>query len=65
MRGGISYIAKRFSKANNKYMKSYDNSKSSKYITYLDSNNFYGWEISQYLPYRGFKWLKKKLINLM
>ena len=24
MRGGISYIAKRYSKANNKYMKSYD-----------------------------------------
>ena len=29
MRGGISYIAKTFSKANNKYMKSYDNSKPS------------------------------------
>ena len=24
MRGGISYIAKRYSKANNKYMQSYD-----------------------------------------
>ena len=41
MREGISYIAKRFSKANNKYMKSYDNSKTSKYITYLDANNLY------------------------
>ena len=39
MRGGISYIAKRFSKANNKYMKSYDNKKPSKYIMYLDANN--------------------------
>ena len=38
MRGGISYIAKRFSKANNKYMQSYDNSKPKKYITYLDAN---------------------------
>ena len=27
IRGGISYIAKRFSKANNKYMKSYDDKK--------------------------------------
>ena len=27
MRGGISYISKRFSKANNKYMKDYDSSK--------------------------------------
>ena len=42
MRGGISYIDKRFSKANNKYMKSYSNSKSSKYIMYLDENNLYG-----------------------
>ena len=28
--GGIYYIAKRFSKVNNKYMQSYDNKKSSK-----------------------------------
>ena len=30
MRGGISYIAKRYSKANDKYMKSNDNNKPSK-----------------------------------
>ena len=33
MRGGISYIAKRFSKANNKYIKCYDDKNRSKYIT--------------------------------
>ena len=55
MKGGISYIAKRFSKANNKYMQSYDNKKPSRYITYLDANNLYGYAISPYLPYRGFK----------
>ena len=42
MRGGVSYIAKRCSKANNKYMECYDSSKESKYITYLDVNNLYG-----------------------
>ena len=32
MRGGISYIAKRYSKTNNKHMKSHDYSKPSKFI---------------------------------
>ena len=38
----ISYIAKRYPKASKKYMVSYDPKKPSKYITYLDMNNFYG-----------------------
>ena len=41
MRGGLSYIAKRHSEANNKYMKCYDSSKESICITYLDANNLY------------------------
>ena len=32
LRGGISYIAKRYSEANNKYMKNYDPIKPSKHI---------------------------------
>ena len=63
MRGGISYIAKRFRKANNKYMKSYDDSKPSKYMLYLDANNLYGWAMSRYLPYSEFKWLNKKIYD--
>ena len=60
MRGGISYIAKRHSKANNKYMETYDSSEESKCIMYLDANNLYGWAVSQYLPYSGLKWLNQK-----
>ena len=60
MRGGISYIAKSYSKANNKYMQSYDANKPSEFITYLDANNLYGWAMSQYLPYSGLKWLSQK-----
>ena len=63
MRGGTSYISKRYSKANDKCMECYDSSKKSKYITYLDANNMYGWAMSQYLPYSGFKWLHQKEIN--
>ena len=40
-------------------MKSSDNSKPSKYITYLDANTLHGWEMSQYLPYSKCKWLNK------
>ena len=58
LRGGISYIAKRYSEANNKYMKDYDPTKLSKYISYFDMDNFYGWAMSSYLHYGGFKWLK-------
>ena len=63
MRAGISYIAKRYSKANNKYMQSYDAKKPSKCITYLDANNLYGWAMIQDLPYSGFKWLNQKEIG--
>ena len=58
LRRGISYIANRYAKTNNKYMNNYDPKKPSKFITYLDMNNAYGWAMSGYLPNGGFKWLK-------
>ena len=57
-RGGISYIAKRYAKANNKDMCDYDSNKQSTFITYLDKNNLDGWSMSEYLPYGEFKWLR-------
>ena len=63
MRGGISYISKRHSKANNKYMECYDSGKESKYITNLDANNLYGWLMSQHLSYSEFKSLNQKEIS--
>ena len=63
MRGGISYIANRYGKANNKYMKEYDEKAPSKYIMYLDANNLYGWAMSQYLPTGNFKWISDKEIK--
>ena len=64
MRGGVSYIANRYGKANNKYMKlEYDEKAPSKYIMYLDANNLYGWAMSQYLPTGNFKWMSDKEIK--
>ena len=57
IRGGISHISKRYAKANNKYMKNYDETKPYTYIQYLDANNLYGWAMSQKLPTHGFKWM--------
>ena len=70
MRGGISYINKRYSKANNEYCSDYVSEKLKTYITYLDMNNLYGHAVSQYLPYANFKWvknidkIKQKLMNI-
>ena len=55
LRGGISYIAKRYAKANNKYINDYDPKKTSAFISYLDMNNFYDWAMSEYLPYGEFR----------
>ena len=57
-RGRISYIAKRYAKANNKYMGDYDLEKPSTFISYLDKNNLYCWAMSEYLPYGEFEWLE-------
>ena len=60
IRGGIM---NRYSKANNKYTKSYDKNKESSYLMYLDTNNIYGWAMSQKLPADGFKCVYTLIIN--
>ena len=66
MRGGIYFTAKRYSKANKKDMKFYDDNEPSKFMMYLDTNYLHGWAMSQWLPYGEFEWLnKKKLTSLM
>ena len=58
IRDGICHSIQRYAKANNKYMKNYDESKESSYIQYLDTNNLYGWAMSQKLPVNDFKWIE-------
>ena len=63
IRGGICHSIHRYAKANNKYMKSYNNNEESSYIQYLDANNLYGSAMSRKLPVNGFKWLDNDVIN--
>ena len=64
LRGGISCIAKRYAKANKKYMNDYDPKNLSAFTSYLYMNNLYGWAMSEHLPYEGFQGLKM-LMSLM
>ena len=47
MRGGVSYINKKYSKTSK-----------NKHILYLDKNNLYGCATRQYLPISNFMWVK-------
>ena len=56
IRGGMCQSTYRYAKANNKYMKNYDKSIESSYLTYLGANNLYGWAMSQKLPVNDCEW---------
>ena len=60
IRSGICQATHRYAEANNTYMKNYNKNIESSYTQYLDANNLYGWAMSQKLPVKDFKWIKKK-----
>ena len=66
LRGGISYTSNRNSKANIKYLKSYDPKQESKHIIYLDVHNLYGYVMSKFIPASGFKCIDpKSILNIL
>ena len=64
-RGGVSSAMKRYSVANNKYMKNYDPEKPSVFIEYLDKNGLYTSILGGPLPFSGFRWLTEEEIDEM
>lgn len=69
IRGGLSYTAKRYAKANNKYMENYDKNIDSSYLLYIDCNGLYSAGQSYKLPVGNFKyesvedWNLNKILN--
>ena len=63
-RGGVSNISNRYSKANNKYLKSYDPKQELKHIIYLDANNLYGYAMSEFLPISRLKCIDPQEFDL-
>lgn len=63
IRGGLCVCSHRYAKANHKYMSSYDSTKPSCFIVYLDCNNLYGFSMCQYLPYSDFRFLNETEIE--
>ena len=58
IRGGICHSIYGYAKANNKYMKDYDENKESSYIQYWNVKNLCGWVMSQKLQVNDFEWIK-------
>ena len=57
IRGRICHAIQPYAKANNYYMKDYDENKDTSHIQYLDTNNLNGTAMCEKLPVKGFKWM--------
>lgn len=64
IRGGLTQASMRYAKANNENTSDYDATKPKSWLVYQDCNNLYGWAMSQYMPYGGFKWVEPTLDGL-
>ena len=58
IRGGICHAIYQYARANNKYMKNYNENKGSSYLKNWDLTNLYGWAMSQKLSVNKFKWIE-------
>ncbi|XP_050434996.1 uncharacterized protein LOC126842151 [Adelges cooleyi] len=57
IRGGLTQSTLKYAKANNPKAPNYDPKLPDTWIMYQDVNNLYGWALSQFMPFGGFKWV--------
>ena len=58
IRGEITQAVRKYTAANNPYMRDkFDPNEDTNYLQYLDTNNLYSWAMSQPLPTGGFRWV--------
>lgn len=63
IRGGVSMVCKKYSKANHIHLDDFNPTQESKHIMYLDANNLYGWAMRQPLPTGMMRFLSDDEIN--
>ena len=58
IRGRITQVVRKYAAANSPYMgDKFDPKEDATYLQYLNTNNLYGWAMSQPLPTGGFRWV--------
>ena len=63
IRGGLTQVVKKDGIANNKYLPTYDNTKKSMFLQYLDANNLYGYSMNKTLHLNGYKCADKTIFT--
>ena len=63
-KGGISHISDRYSKASDKYLRSYDPKQESQHGIYLGANNLYGYAMSKFFPTGTFNQIDPEELDL-
>ena len=63
IRGRLTQVVRKHGIANNKYLPTYDKTKKSVFLQYLDANNLYGYAMNQKLPLDGYEWADVSLFT--
>ena len=63
IRGGLTQVVERHAVANHKYVPSYDKSKKSIFLQYLDANSLYGYAKCHKLALDGCKWGNASIVT--